>query len=831
VLECPAGLGRLSRMSVMAVFDLRVRSEVAARTSSQRGPSEQIRRPIGRRRDGGGWSRSLGLVVGLAIAAAAGLTWSPVAHADVCPNNAVRQQQGSAALADCRAYEMVSPVDKNGGDALAYLSQARSSSSGDRAIFGSFNGFANTPSLRYLLQYMASRTATGWSTASLIPQQNFGNLSTTNPPQAVGLSPDLSKVVDQAGDPAPDRAAQPGTYNLFERDSATRLFGLLTPAGVASASFLAFDDASDDFSHVLFESTAKLTHDAPIDNANAEPTTLSPNSTPSNLYENVNGEVRLVGILPDGTPAPNGARAGFVLTAGGSSLASGGLGGGVYTQDAMSRDGSRIFWTDFGTNQIYARLDGDRTVAVSASQRSTPDTTQPATFQGATPSGSDAYFLSTERLTDDSNPGSGGNGEGDLYAYDVDSGRLTDLMAVPGRTAVGLGLLGASADGSYVYFAANGDSLAAGAPASQTNIYVWHEGALSFVATLPDVNASNSGADVVNWAVSTIGGVKTARVSADGRYLVFSSIAPLTAYDNAGRVEFYRYDAASGLSPTCVSCNPSGAPATADASIGTDAPNAQGRVQGAAPLLTNDLSSDGRRVFFQTADSLVPSDTNGRMDVYEWEDGHVHLISSGRDASDSYLGDASLTGDDVFFTTRQALVPQDQDTNSDMYDARVNGGFPTQAAVPPCSGDTCQGNPSAAPVLPAPASPTVFGTGNYVAPSPGGHASAVTLSVASVTRQARARFGQTGRLGLSVTSSGAGRITAVAYARIGGKLKVVATATRMLRRRGNVRLTITLSKAARSELHVRHKLGLRVTVSAPGARSRVARFTLTSRGR
>jgi hypothetical protein len=41
------------------------------------------------------------------------------------------------------------------------------------------------------------------------------------------------------------------------------------------------------------------------------------------------------------------------------------------------------------------------------------------------------------------------------------------------------------------------------------------------------------------------------------------------------------------------------------------------------------MSDDGSYVFFDTDDALVPQDTNGTQDVYEWEDGHVYLISGG----------------------------------------------------------------------------------------------------------------------------------------------------------------------------------------------------------
>ena len=41
------------------------------------------------------------------------------------------------------------------------------------------------------------------------------------------------------------------------------------------------------------------------------------------------------------------------------------------------------------------------------------------------------------------------------------------------------------------------------------------------------------------------------------------------------------------------------------------------------------LLTDAGQVFFQTAEALVPADTNGMLDVYEYEGGHVSLISSG----------------------------------------------------------------------------------------------------------------------------------------------------------------------------------------------------------
>ena len=59
-------------------------------------------------------------------------------------------------------------------------------------------------------------------------------------------------------------------------------------------------------------------------------------------------------------------------------------------------------------------------------------------------------------------------------------------------------------------------------------------------------------------------GEKSSRVTPDGTTVLFASQAQLTSYDNAEQGELYLYDATSGTL-TCVSCNPSGAPATSEA--------------------------------------------------------------------------------------------------------------------------------------------------------------------------------------------------------------------------------------------------------------------------
>jgi hypothetical protein len=118
--------------------------------------------------------------------------------------------------------------------------------------------------------------------------------------------------------------------------------------------------------------------------------------------------------------------------------------------------------------------------------------------------------------------------------------------------------------------------------------------------------------------------------------------------------------------------------------------------------LNHSLADDGRRVFFSSGEALVPQDTNGKVDAYEYDaaSGTLHLLSSGADPTDSYFMEASRTGDDVFILTRERLVGWDADGGYDIYDTRVGGGVPDPVAHIACTVETCRG-PVSAPPAPA----------------------------------------------------------------------------------------------------------------------------------
>jgi hypothetical protein len=133
---------------------------------------------------------------------------------------------------------------------------------------------------------------------------------------------------------------------------------------------------------------------------------------------------------------------------------------------------------------------------------------------------------------------------------------------------------------------------------------------------------------------------------------------------------------------------------------------------------------------------LLPQDTNHVQDVYEWEQqgvgsclgssetfsaasgGCVYLISSGTSPEPSFLADASVTGNDVFFLTYEQLVGRDQDHLVDVYDARVGGWLASQnmTVPPPCEGEGCKAPVGGPAVFPTPSSATFSGPGNLAPP-------------------------------------------------------------------------------------------------------------------
>jgi hypothetical protein len=360
----------------------------------------------------------------------------------------------------------------------------------------------------------------------------------------------------------------------------------------------------------------------------------------------------------------------------------------------------------------------------------------------ATPDGRYVFFTSQSELTNDATTGTADQGN-DLYRFDVQTKELIDVapdLADPKGAEV-QAVLGSSDDGTDVYFIANG-VLAAGAvpgncqlgpptgigsAAASCNIYVSHDGAIRYVGAVSD-----TAIETANFLPSTvIGGGQLQRTGqVEGDTLIFTSLKSLTGYDNGGNEEVYRYNPAEGL--ICVSCIPSGqSPPLAGAEMFGIRVNFGSPIP-PNPFLVRNVADGGRRIFFDSNEQLVATDVNHVRDVYEWEaagtgscastaqnGGCIYLISTGTSPEPSYFADASASGDDVFFFTKQQLVGQDTDEMQDVYDAKVGGGIAAQNPLPvvPCSGEACRGASPGAPE-PAPAGTSRYvGPGNPKAPS------------------------------------------------------------------------------------------------------------------
>jgi hypothetical protein len=299
------------------------------------------------------------------------------------------------------------------------------------------------------------------------------------------------------------------------------------------------------------------------------------------------------------------------------------------------------------------------------------------------------------------------------------------------------GLIGVSNDGDYVYFVAHG-ALAQGAMTGEPNLYLLHEGTPIFITTLAESDLEHmrpyeGGAPDRAGDLEPGLGQRTAEVTPNGQALVFMSSRSLTGYDNlapanGGQLvptsEVYLYEAGDAKL-VCVSCARSGEPPQASSLL------EQGETSGYLPVSWSNtyipqwLSGDGSRVFFDSDIPLVPQDTNGTQDVYEWErdgagscqesKGCIYLISDGINETASWLIGASATGRDVFFVSRAKLTPDDGTDTDVLYDARADG---TQPPAPPqCSGTGCQGVPGAPPVFATPSSVTFGGVGNFPPPA------------------------------------------------------------------------------------------------------------------
>jgi hypothetical protein len=537
------------------------------------------------------------------------------------------------ALPDNRGWEMVSPVDKNGGEIqgpgeIFGGGLVQAAGNGLAATYSSRTSFGAAAAASSASQYISRRTSSGWITE---------NVTTPALAGAFGPAPDgvpyrlFSTDLARGLIAAPQRCEAPPCPRGF--DLRTSSSGAL--ASSVKTTDMGFAGAGPDLAVSVLSTCKALTA-----NAIEVPGVGGCDPAFSNLYRWSGGALTAINLLPA-----------LSITTPGAELAA--------SLGAVAADGSRIYFTVAGA--LYLRQDNETILVDSGSGGE-------ASFETATSGGALAFFTKA-----------GIDGD-HLYRFDVGTKASTDLTPAGGVE----GVLGASPDGTYVYYL------------SASGLYLHHAGVSTKVA---------AAADASNYPPAA----GTSRVAADGA-LAFLSSAELGEADNAGFAAVFVYRPQAG-ELTCASCNPTGVRSSGPSTIPGALPN------GAAPTpyKPRALADDGKRLFFDTREALFPLDTNNDTDVYQWEahgtgscaaaGGCVSLISSGRAAAGARFLDASVDGADVFFLTDGSLVPADPGV-MDVYDARIGGGYPAPVVPIACIGDACQ-------VVPGEPDDPTPGTGFY----------------------------------------------------------------------------------------------------------------------
>jgi hypothetical protein len=606
-------------------------------------------------------------------------TYSDAPIAAPCPNEALRIGP-SAALPDCRAYELVTPPNTNGREPKGLAAQGdtfttvQAAPGGEAASFqilgGSLpdtngtGGFNGDP-------YLSTRTASGWKTALAGPS---GTEATVTIPGAVSPDQGYSFWVGREEGPAVIDHGE--TRYVRYPDGHSELIGRGSLGTDPNAKGRRITEGG---AHIIFETR----------NFSAMAQQLEPNAPPTGtaaVYDRTPDEAtHLVSLLPGEVTPAAGKDAKYV---------------------SSSPDGEGIAFEVGGT--LYLRKGNAATYEIGTGVE----------LAGVSQGGERVFYLE------------GGN----LEAYDTGEEEVVDFSTTGDVVPVNVATGGERA--AFVSPSVLGGPNPEGdsAQLGKQNLYLSTDGQIAFVATVTDrdvegeeVAGANQADGLGLWTEVAEGTAASdpSRLNPSGSVLLFQSRADLTGYDSNGSPQVYRYDGGAGRLH-CLSCNPTGIAATGEGVLQSYSFESLGDRPFSPVVRVPNLSPSGDRVFFESTEALVSADADGLRDVYEWEEdglggcgrpgGCTYLVSSGRSGTNDYLYGHSRDGDDVFVRTGDVLTGEDAGGTASIYDARVGGGFASADPAGECLGEACQPAVSA-PDLAAPASAGFRGPGN-VRPAP-----------------------------------------------------------------------------------------------------------------
>ena len=475
----------------------------------------------------------------------------------------------------------------------------------------------------------------------------------------VGATDDGARVFFETDEPmvASDTDTE---QDVYERTGGVTTLVSTGPGDATSTPALAsFGETSADGTHVFFETAQQL---VPGDT-----------DTNTDTYERTGGQTLLVSTAPSPPTQTANAQLRAVSTDGTRAI--------FFTRDQMVA-------ADVDVNlDLYLRAGGQTTLLTGGSALAD------AQFRGASPDVGRVLFDTFEALVPEdtdasrdiyeavggavhlvSTSATAGNGAFNVITSDQSADAsavlfVTDEAMVPadtdalrdvylrsngqtslvsaGTTTAPVGGGDLSADGTHVVFSTN-ESLDPADTDAEEDLYQWAGGQVSLVSTGPQ---TSGGQPLRNTQ------------SEDGSRVVFTTEEPLVPQDADTDYDVYlrRAGQTTLLTP--------GTPTLAE---------------------YTGSSSDATRVFFQTDDAATPGDTDDETDVYESQDGQLTLLSPGSADLPVQTLFTTPNGGHVYYRTAESLSPADTDAQLDGYSASV--AVPANTALPLVSGPPTVGS-------------------------------------------------------------------------------------------------------------------------------------------